>query len=170
MKKAIGALIILGLTFLFGCRKDDGTISPAVREYEVFMGKRIQLVSDTLNNGLVVTHYEMVAGDKMVFKALYIASQDDKIYDDEYSETFWFEVDSNLTEFIFENDELEDAKAYFIMSGAWVPNKPFEVRDGYIQGQRVSGDYWEVWVDTEAETANDYRIKISLNELFKIIF
>jgi hypothetical protein len=169
MKHIFRSLLLIGLVMAVGCSKDSDSLTPAQHEYQVFLGQDLLLISDTLANDLIVKHYELVSGPRMVFKALYVAPQDDGIFDDDYSETLWFAVDSTLTEFYYEDEELEQTLAYFVMSGAWVPNKPFEVRDGSIEGRKISRDYWEVWVNAEVETTDNYRIKISLHDLFKIV-
>lgn len=169
MKHIFRSLLLAGLLAATGCSKDYDSLSPAQHEYQVFMGQVLVKLTDTLPNNITVNRYVMESGPGMAFKALYIAPQDDQIYDDDYSEALWFTIDSSATEFYYSDDELEQTLAYFVMSGAWVPNKPFEVRSGTIEGKKISRDYWEVWVDAEVETSENYRISINIHELFKII-
>lgn len=152
-----------------GCSKtDQGMKTPEIHEYLVMPGKKIIQINDTVVNGYVNTRYEVVPGNKLVFKAMYIAEQYENILDDEHAETFWFEVDSSMTDFWYQNDSLSVTNAYFIMVGAWVPNTPFTFESGYISGRKISDEYWEIWINVETQAGNNQKIEIELNEFFQI--
>lgn len=89
-------------------------------------------------------------GANLVFSYEYMAEDDASIEDDEYAEFIRFEIDPQLSEFNFKDDELLDINAVFSVSCFCSfsddPEKDVPPK-GIIRGEKISATQWSVSID-----------------------
>jgi hypothetical protein len=88
--------------------------------------------------------YEIEEGKNLVFHYRYQADDDPLISDDEYVEEIWFEIESDETEFLYQNKALKDLNALYSFSCFCIDTGPRRVVEGSIQGKQRSSDSWEI--------------------------
>ena len=120
---------------LVGCSISEMNL--AKYSYEFFENKEILEKEYQLSSNESYWYHEIADGSKNVFKHNYIAAENPRIIDDEYSETLFFQVDPQLDTFRFENDGLEQANCYFTVNCLACPPGPYKVRRGTIIGEKT---------------------------------
>ncbi|MFK7921992.1 MAG: hypothetical protein AB8H47_08545 [Bacteroidia bacterium] len=115
--------------------------------YSYVEGQSIEIVHDSVNQS---TFVEIVNGDKLVFKYLYTADDEDYIADDEYTENIYFEIDPEVESFSFRDEEMADIQLTIQPICFCVP-LIYEPRIGSLSGKRLNNTTWEVSLDVSYE-------------------
>lgn len=116
-------------------------------EFTYFENSELVVVS---NDDTYLQWANVQEGQKLVFQYHFVFDDEPMIADDEYDETIRFEVDSDVTTFSFETEELTGAKATF--TKICFCYFPFEddknvSPTGKITGEKISENEWEVTLD-----------------------
>lgn len=99
-------------------------------------------------------HYQVVNGNKLVFHFNHVAAQCDDIIDDEWGEILIFQIEDNIQEFEFIDDEILSTNCFYYQYGAWVSGHQQNVQKGLIKGVKTSDNTWEVIIDIETNPIN----------------
>ena len=89
-------------------------------------------------------------GTNLVFEYEYSAEEKANISDDEYSEFIRFEINPQLTEFNYKNEELAEIKTVFSKScfcGFEYDVEKDVAPSGTISGERISDTEWKILID-----------------------
>jgi hypothetical protein len=101
--------------------------------------------------GSYMQYATIESGENLVFEYRFIAQDEEKIADDEYSETIRFEIDTNINKFSYSDDELLDIKAVFTQycHCGFPPSESKNVNPkGTISGEKISNKEWRVRINT----------------------
>jgi len=108
-----------------------------------------ELTISTLQNSYM--KYATVSeGDKAVFKYHFIAADEEEIADDEYSEYIYFEIDSDLENFLIEDESLSLANTVLTkvcFCGFLYESEKDVSPSGSISGEKISDNTWKVVFD-----------------------
>ena len=141
MNKLIKAIV--GLSFIL---TSCSNISDAHYNYHYFEQKQLNI--ETYDHYMKFSKIE--EGSNLVFSYEYMAEDDASIEDDEYAEFIRFEIDPQLSEFNFKDDELLDINAVFSVSCFCSfsddPEKDVPPK-GIIRGEKISATQWSVSID-----------------------
>ncbi|MFY0598159.1 MAG: hypothetical protein JXR03_00715 [Cyclobacteriaceae bacterium] len=141
MKKLTGVILLTSI-MVFSC--DDNMIKEGKTEYHYYEGASI---SD--NNPIVVE------GDRTVFNRHFVGDDNEQIADDEFSENFYFEVDPDLNEFSFKDEELKNINLRYQHLCFCVPIDSIIIVGGSISGNKV-GEKWKISADVDLKLGYDY--------------
>ncbi|MEL6652924.1 MAG: hypothetical protein AAFQ87_19150 [Bacteroidota bacterium] len=101
--------LLLGVLLLASCRP-EGVEPTKCRggdcTYTFADGQQINIIEDSIEQD---TFVQIDVGDKRVFHYDYIADDDPRIADDEYSENIYFEIDPEVNSFSFTDADLAKA-------------------------------------------------------------
>tara|TARA_B100000809_G_scaffold222714_1_gene231880 strand:+ start:493 stop:843 length:351 start_codon:yes stop_codon:yes gene_type:complete len=89
-------------------------------------------------------------GPNLVFEYEYSAEEKANISDDEYSEFIRFEINPELTEFNYKNEELAEIKTVFSKScfcGFGYELEKDVAPKGIISGEKISNTEWKILID-----------------------
>ncbi|MEL7342296.1 MAG: hypothetical protein AAGM67_17570 [Bacteroidota bacterium] len=111
-------------------------------------GRQINIIEDSIEQD---TFIEIGLGDRRVFHYDYLADDDPRIADDEYSENIYFEVDPDADSFLFIDAALADAMLV-IQPICFCPPEVFQPLRGTLSGQKRNDDQWEIELDVEYES------------------
>ena len=87
-------------------------------------------------------------GDNLVFVYQKEDPGEPNIIDDELFETLQFQIDPELDNFSFENEEVEQTLAFYQESGTLI-GKQEVINRGVIEGIKIDSLKWEVTIDVE---------------------
>lgn len=144
--KYIVMTMVAALSFV-ACKKDKsgGLDQQITFDFTATEGKQLVKQTDTITTGNIRVRYVIEDGDNMVFT--FQRSQDDPdAFDDEYTDIVRFEVPKGATKFEYQGDALQLAPAVYGAWGAWsgVPDRL--ITDGYIRGEQVEPNKWDVTI------------------------
>ncbi len=97
--------ILLLVLFSFGCKRDGVDPDKNPEKLEKKLYRDAQIDGFTENSGLG-GFYSIIKGDKLVFEFIYQYPDNKLIIDDELTEWFAFQMDKNMPEGLFINDEI----------------------------------------------------------------
>jgi len=132
-----GFLILL---LASSCQKD---CTKDRHNYGFENNKSIQI--NEINNGEhpPVLSTQITEGENIVFTYQFDAAQCESIFDDEYSEFIYFEVDATIDQFSLKDSALTNIKLIYKRSGAWV-NEQAQVVIGTINGVKNNTESWDI--------------------------
>ena len=138
-------LLLIMTLILISCSDDDSSRD----EYSYTYSEKSNLTVSTLEDSYM--KYGIVEeGENLVFEYRFVAEDDGQIVDDEYGETIRFEIDSNLDEFRYSNDELSNIDLVF-SKHCFCYFQMDESKDvdptGIISGEKISSDKWKIKID-----------------------
>ncbi|MFI1743544.1 hypothetical protein [Thalassobellus sediminis] len=142
MKKYL--LLLFLFMVLFSCTDN---LNKEVYRYEFYENSDLsvsQVEGSYLKYGIISE------GDKVVFKYNYVAEDEEQIADDEYSESIFFYIDSNIDSFNFVGEDLLNSKTtltkycfcYFPSS-----NEKSVDPTGAISGKKIDNNRWSIDFD-----------------------
>jgi hypothetical protein len=135
---------ILQMVFLFllifsACEKDCKSDMHSF----TFQEDKFIDTSDIATSQDVAFWLQILDGNKLVFTYHFEAAQCESVFDDEYSESLYFEVHSDSTSFSFQDSTLSKIKLVYEQGGAWIyKNKP--ITSGWIEGTKKSNNRWDI--------------------------
>jgi hypothetical protein len=157
-------LILAFALLLQNCGKNCTSSS---EDFQLHQDKQIEtlVLYDDLT---LVYQYNIKDGEGIVFEYTFNAEQCDEVQDDEYGYRLAFSIDEDVEEFTFEDEELDQIKAFFQESGAWVSHAHREVRKGSITGEKRSRNRWSVKIDVEIPIeGRDEPVQVLIDEIFR---
>ncbi|MEL7535175.1 MAG: hypothetical protein AAFN10_27980 [Bacteroidota bacterium] len=104
-------------------------------------------------------------GDNRVFVYSYAEKKQKDSDQATYSDLFAFEVDPSLESFRFSNEQLEEIQ-FSIWSNCDCPENLFAADSGYVSGQRIDENFWEVLIDVSYRKY-DFRESLSMKASFE---
>ena len=160
-------LYILFLLFSFlSCSSDDDNGNEDCNP-EMNIGFFLENSSIAISESDPV-HYTIEDGEDIVFIYSFIGAQCDHIADDEYGENVIFQIDPEIEEFSYEDEELSEIKAHFKSVGAWVSRPAISIEDGVISGERLNSTLYHVNIDVSVDLGNDEIREISYEADFQV--
>ncbi len=156
------------LTFFSSCKSDENEndcypemiISNWVSEKEIIVEFDTQFKRN---------NYNIINGNKILFKYNLNGAQCDNIIDDEWGENLIFQIENNNTDFEFIDNEILSTNCFYQQYGAWVAHNKYEVKNGIIKGEKISKTEWEITVNIETTPIfeNEPSKNIIFTEIFK---
>jgi hypothetical protein len=141
MKKLM--LILICCMSLQSIAQDKMT--PATKTYRARKGKTIEL-KDNGSNGVFAEITERESA--LLFEYTFIASQNDAVTDDEYTETLAFTITPNKSGiFNLKGSDLRKAQAYFYKGCFCMDRGYFAITDGTITGRKLNKTTWYISVN-----------------------
>ena len=120
------------------------------------------------NTSLQITeeeHYRSLRfaeGANLVFECRYTYEDNPDVADDEYSETIFFEVNPEVSQFTISDSELKDSKAMFGISCYCFDRSYYHIENGTIKGVKTGENEWEIAIEVaESTPKRDFTRKIS---------
>lgn len=105
-------------------------------------------------------------GNNLVFECRYTFADDPDIADDEYSETIFFEIRPELSEFSISGSELKDSNAVFGISCYCFDGSYYYINNGTIKGVKIGENEWKINIEVaESTPKRDFTREISGNFL-----
>lgn len=163
MKKVV--ILLLGVIYLSSCTKDENNCQPETVSANWLTQKEVLVEFDPEYER---NNYRIVDGKKLLFTYHRSGAQCDNIYDDEWGERLVFQVELNLTDFEYIDDEILLLNCFYQQYGAWVNHNQYEVKRGKITGEKISGKEWELHVNIETNPlfSNEKSKTIDFTEIF----
>lgn len=87
------------------------------------------------------------SGENLVFEYFFEAEENPQIADDEYAERIVFEVDADVEQFSFSDEELTTANTYFDKYCFCFIEGSIPIESGTISGRKFSSSTWQVSID-----------------------
>lgn len=144
------AIILVGLFFfLVQCsvnKEDNDDFHP-----ESFIGTWTdgKDIAVNYNSEFERLDYSIVDGDQILFEYNHTGAQRDDVLDDEWGEMIRFILNKDATSFEFTDEEIEDAKCFYQIFGAWFAHNQYSIKDGIIKGRKINSHIWEIYVSIE---------------------
>lgn len=166
MKKLI-VISLLILTYFSSCisEETENDCQPEMIISNWDSEKEIKIEYDT---EFKRNNYSIIAGNKLVFDYNRTGAQCDHIMDDEWGEKFIFEVENNIDDFEFIDNEILLTNSFYQQYGAWVNHNQYQVKKGSIKGEKISKKKWKITVSVETNPLflNEKPKFISFTQLF----
>lgn len=159
---------------IIGCQNPTGVVTDLPTESNCVDNTLAFYPQQWYNTGInTFTYYEnstvqkqgynqirIKPGNKTVFKFYYRSDDRPYIFDDEYGENFWFEVDSGLNQFSINTFEIDLHKAYF---DQFIPftGGLYDITRGCINGTKISSDTWHIEINIEVPSTYPFNRNIS---------
>ena len=158
----IGILLIIGL---ISCENDDKNCNPETVVSSWSLGKEIAV---NFNTEFERNDYSIIDGENRLFEYNHSGAQCDDIYDDEWGEKLTFIINKESTEFEFADEDILETNCFYQEYGAWVRHNQYQVKDGIIKGEKISGNRWSIIVSvtTTSLFANEQPKKIEFSEIY----
>ena len=143
--KIFKIVLIVVLVFFASCSESDENTD--LYAHRFFKNKTVNIIS---NNDTYIKYGEVKEGNNLVFEYQYSTEGGVNVIDDEYSEFIHFEIEENVNEFKFTDEELQKAK--LVMSKRCYcafendPNKDV-LPTGTISGKKISETTWDIIID-----------------------
>lgn len=155
--------LALGVLAFTGCRKthDVGPQQFDNRWEEVFVyqsGMRI----DSMNTQNGVNFGVVSGGNQGVFLYSYMRGMNNEMYDDEYTASVWFPVDSGATSFSYSGAQLKERRCYYTSGGAWGGYGYSTLDNGTISGTKQANGTWSVSIDITLPRKDEYTGKTKI--------
>ena len=93
-----------------------------------------------------VDRVQIADGDSLVFTYLFQQDENPRIFDDEYDERIYFQIDPSLDSFSFSNAELSGAKMA-VQPDCECFLEIVAITNGTLTGTKLSKDRWEITMD-----------------------
>ena len=141
----------------------NNNITPKSFTYEFSENSQI-----VINNDQGYEFISIEGGESLVFKYRYTADDDEEIADDEYSEILYFEIDKNLNNFSYSNDDLLNLQMY-MQRFCFCPSIPIiQISIGNIFGTKQSNGNWNISLSINFEWGEQSEtITREINGIFK---
>lgn len=97
-------------------------------------------------------NFDLVDGDRTVFRYEFSKNDNPEIADDEYGEAIWFEVEPNADTFQLSDDDLVEAHALFGRFCFCVDGGFHKLERGCIYGEKISDSEWRVAIAVRTHT------------------
>ncbi|MDU8886498.1 hypothetical protein RXV94_10025 [Yeosuana sp. MJ-SS3] len=152
MKKISLILFLFQIVFL-SCDNinDENNCQPETTLSKWESEKEIML---EFNEAAQRNHYQVANGNKLVFNYIHVGAQCDDIIDDEWAEVLIFQIENDIEEFEFVDDEILTTNCFYFQNGAWAFGTQQNVKKGFIRGEKISVNTWEINVNIETNTIN----------------
>lgn len=141
--KLIGLLIFIGIHS--SCNEDD----PNQDLYAYTYSDESELTV-TSSEDSYMKYGAIETGENLVFEYKFDAHDEEHIADDEYSETIRFEIDPQLEQFSYTDDQLLNIKAVFTQYCfcyfALTESKNVNPK-GTISGEKISENEWKIKIN-----------------------
>lgn len=109
-------------------------------------GKEIDVSFDTT---YMRNRYTVIDGENLLFQYNHAGPQCDNVIDDEWGENLYFEIDKNLDEFKYVDSGILETNCFYHEYGAWVSYIQRPVKDGTLEGKKISMNQWKVTADVK---------------------
>ena len=154
MNRSISSWLLLALLTLFACKSSDGLKPSPCRDGRCTYAfvEDAQLSIEEVDEWNVFLRRD--SGANLVFTYNYVADDNPRIADDEYSERISFELNPDLTNIALEDGELTEIKLAFAPSCECIL-EVVEIRSGKISGEKINENQWEFNLDLEFEWAGN---------------
>jgi len=152
VKKISLILYLLQIIFLSCDNNDD--LNNCQPETVIFEWESDKQITFEFNDEAQRNYYQVANGNKLVFNYIHIGAQCDDIIDDEWAEILIFQIENNIEEFEFVDEEILSTNCFYFQSGAWVSGQQQNVKKGFIRGEKISENTWEISVNIETNTIN----------------
>jgi hypothetical protein len=141
--KIFKKILILTSLILVSCSEDNN-------EYDSYDFVENSTLNIEMYDESYMKYGNIEEGTNLVFEYEYSAEEKESISDDEYSEFIRFEINPELTEFNYKNEELAGIKAVLSKSCfcdfQYDPEKDV-APTGTISGEKISDTTWEILID-----------------------
>ena len=160
------SLLFTGLLSIVLTSCDSTEIKPEICkggkcDFEIQPNAEIFLVEDSL-----ISEFDVVNGNNLVFQYQYVKNDSKRIADDEYTERIFFEINADVTEFLVSNEELVNINAIFYRA-CFCPAPAFRrITAGTISGIKEKDLTWKIEADLEIETDGSV-VNRSFSKTFK---
>ena len=160
MKQII--IIISIFFFITSCKSDDDLGTEEFFQFET--GKQLTIKTDETFEDLMEVN--VCEGDKTVFKYTFRDLGEEGLADSGSSEFIYFEIDSNLDSFEFNDEELIDIQAIYKLSCFcdFEAISPFLIEIGTISGIKQDNGSWDISINIVDKGSDT----IVVNEVFSM--
>ena len=134
-------IFILSFMLLYGCSNENDDLTVEIETFLLRLETQIVLPSPGSGNSISFSE-----GDKIVFHYILQRPQNPNIADDEVSENIVFQIDSNLTEFNYSNQDLIPLMTHYFESCFCLPES-VEIISGNVSGQKINETKWDLTLD-----------------------
>ncbi len=155
-------LMTICLSLFISCNENEENLE--TYSYVFMNDSKLEVKS---NDDLYIKYGIIEKGENVVFEYEFVEPGDVEIADSGYSETIRFEIDTNLNEFSYSNEELEIIKPVFTKYCfcSFENNAVKNVNPtGKISGKKLSNNQWEIDLDITFYGDENKKIK----EIFKL--
>ena len=112
-----------------------------------------QKIEKVFNTELQKNVFSITNGNQLLLTYTHVGAQCDDIIDDEWGEQLFFEIDSEITAFDLNDDEILTTNCFYREFGAWVSHEQIEVNKGRIDGVKISETQWDINVSVEVTSS-----------------
>lgn len=166
MKKVIFPLLLIMITGFSSCDKGKG--EGCHPEEEITNWNTEKEIMVEYQAEYERNYYTIIDGDKLVFEYNHSGAQCDSAIDDEWGERLIFQIEANLSEFDFADDQILSTNCFYQEYGAWVNHVQQQVKNGTIRGEKIAENKWEITVNivTTPSPYNQEVKNISFTKVF----
>lgn len=128
------------LILICSCQKD---CTKDQHLYSFRADKSLNLYEAEIPQETNTFNFEITNGTNLVFSYQFAASQCESVFDDEYYEFLYFEINPETEQFNLVDSALLNIKLIHVQSGAWF-NEKSRIVEGSIKGIKKSANTWDI--------------------------
>lgn len=161
MKKSLYLFVATILNTIANAQTD--LKNPERKMYEFFPSSKIEVIQNADN-----FYPEIKAGEKVVFKYTFHASENPMVTDDELSENVIFEVDASWNSFVFIK-KLAMAKPMYQLGCFCAERGYYEITGGKIRGKKLKNGNYAIAGKVTMQFKNGVTKTIAFDGIFKSV-
>ena len=143
---------------LFSCKKNaPSDCTPDQYSYEFYPSSKIDTTTVDMR-----LFFQIKPGNDLVFSYTHEGPACKSIADEEYSDKLVFQVPATSNSFLYENNQLTDARCLFIKIAFWT-NGAYKVNSGFVKGTKISDTEWDVEINVDVGSSIG---RINLKKIF----
>ncbi len=151
--------ILLFSCILFGCTSNT---NDSRKEYSFTENSQITLDDNEPN-----PFTKIESGENLVFEYYFQKEDNEDIADDEYSESIIFEINPDLEDFSYTDNELSSINTYFDKSCFCLIEGSIPIAKGTIQGNKIDNHTWEIQINVAFTDYNENITKVISGSFLK---